>query len=118
MGGNLELGQNLNFAVPFSDVTTLLTIARASTAKPLGSVPASADFVTSRKQWTSVTTGHDYDIRVDGDYVYTDWVNMPAKVKDEGGFARSELKKEADGKWRGKKSPAIAKHRKTDITQC
>lgn len=42
----------------------------------------------------------------DGDYIYTEWVDIPAQ---EQGilFGRSELKKDADGHWRGKFHTAV-----------
>jgi hypothetical protein len=52
--------------------------------------------------WTSLTSGRDYTMRQDGDYLYMDWVSIPPDFKAAGGFSRSELKKSPDGKWRGK----------------
>lgn len=52
--------------------------------------------------WISMTSGKDYTIRQDGDYLYMDWVNIPTEIKNAGEFQRSELKKESDGKWHGK----------------
>ena len=49
-----------------------------------------------------MTTGHDYNLKQDGDYLYVDWVNVPPDVKTGGGFLRSEMKKSSGGKWRGK----------------
>ena len=101
-GVNLELGQNLNFAAPSSEVTTLLVTAHQQ-AKPLESVASKSDgSFTEGTVWTSLTTGHDYNLRQDGDYLYVDWVNIPPAVKEAGGFLRVELKKSSDGKWRGK----------------
>ena len=51
--------------------------------------------------WTSMTTGHDYRVRVQGEYVYTEWVDLPAGLRDTTAFVRSELKKVGD-KWVGK----------------
>jgi len=44
----------------------------------------------------------DYAIRQDGDYLYVVWTNMPPELRSGGGFIRSELKRQADGTWRGK----------------
>jgi S1-C subfamily serine protease len=94
---NLESGQNLNFAAPCSEVKALLANANQQ-AKSLESVANKSDgLFTEDKVWTSLTSGNDYKIRQDGDYLYVDWVNAPS-----GGFLRSELKKNSDGKWRGK----------------
>lgn len=104
LGVNPELGQNLNFAVPSSEVMALLVTAHQQ-AKPLESVASkSGDSFTAATLWTSITTGHDYNLRQDGDYLYVDWVNVPPDVKTAGGFLRSEMKKGSDGKWRGKRT--------------
>jgi Trypsin-like peptidase domain len=101
-GVNLELGQNLNFAAPCSEVTALLVTAHQQ-AKPLASVASKSDrSLTEGTVWTSLTTGRDYTIRQDGDHLYSDWVSIPPEVKAAGGFVRGELKKGSDGKWRGK----------------
>ena len=101
MGVNPELGQNLNFAIPSSEVTAILITAHQQ-AKPLGSVSKTEGSFSSGTLWTSLTTGYDYNLKQDGDYLYVDWVNIPPDVKAAGGFARDELKKSPDGKWRGK----------------
>jgi hypothetical protein len=36
--------------------------------------------------------------------LYIDWVNIPAQIKDAGGFTRSELKKVSDVGWKGTKT--------------
>ena len=102
LGVNPELGQNLNFAAPCNELTALLASAHQQT-KPLQSVSGgiSSSF-TEGTIWTSMTTGHDYNLRQDGDYLYIDQVNLPVDIQKAGGFVRSELKKGADGKWRGK----------------
>ena len=102
LGVNPELGQNLNFAVPCSKVASLLLAARQH-ATPLESVANKTESTLSNGTvWTSMTTGRDYTIRQDGDYLYMDWISIPAEIKNAGGFNRSELKKEPDGKWHGK----------------
>ncbi|MGA2923796.1 MAG: trypsin-like peptidase domain-containing protein [Candidatus Sulfotelmatobacter sp.] len=101
-GVNLELGQNLNFAAPCSGVKELLVTAHQQ-AKPLNSIASQSEgSLTEGIVWTSLMSGRDYNIRQDGDYLYTDWVSIPHDIKKAGGFARSELKKSPDGKWRGK----------------
>jgi hypothetical protein len=52
--------------------------------------------------WTSLTNGHDYRLRLDGEYLYADAVNLQQNIKEGGGFIRYELKRDQDGKWRGK----------------
>lgn len=101
-GVNLEMGQNLNFAATCSEVQGLLVTAHQQ-ARPLGSVVGKGEgTLTGGTVWTSLTTGHDFNVRQDGDYLYTDWMNIPSEIKTAGGFSRSELKKSPDGKWRGK----------------
>ena len=100
-GVNLELGQNLNFAAPCNNVAELLITAHGQ-ATPLGSAATSTTNLSNSTIWTSLMSGKDYSIRQDGDYVYLDWVSIPAAVKAAGGFSRAEVKKGPDGKWRGK----------------
>lgn len=101
-GVNPELGQNLNFAVPCSEVASLVVTAHQH-ASPLASVADKAESTLSNGTvWTSLTSGRDFTIRQDGDYLYMDWISISAEIKNAGGFSRSELKKGADGKWHGK----------------
>jgi S1-C subfamily serine protease len=98
-GVNLELGQNLNFAAPCSEVRTLLVTAQQQ-AKPLDSVVGQGEgMLAGSTLWTSINSGRDYSIRQDGDYLYVDWVSISSDVKTAGGFVRDELKKSPDGKW-------------------
>lgn len=98
----VEHGQNLNFAIPSSDVSKLL-ITAGRQAQPLEAAEGIGEgSFTKGSLWTSLTTGHDYNLRRDGDYLYLDWVNVPPEIKNAGGFLRCEIKKDSDGKWRGK----------------
>jgi hypothetical protein len=106
-GVNLEIGQNLNFAAPSSEVQILLVTAHQQ-AKPLNSVVSKSDGSFTGTVWTSLTTSHDYNIRHDGDYLYVDCVNIPPNVIAAGGFMKAELKKSPDGKWRGKGHVGLA----------
>jgi hypothetical protein len=99
-GVNLQLGQNLNFAAPSSEVTDLLVTSRQQ-VKPLDVVTSKDGGLSEGTLWTSLTSGRDYAIRRDGDYLYLDWVSIPTQVKDLGGFSRTELRKGSDGKWLG-----------------
>ena len=100
-GVNLQLGQNLNFAIPCNEISALL-ISAHQPSKPLASVATdSHDSFANGVVWTSMTSGHDFKLRRDGDYLYVDWVNIPSDVKQQGGFIRGELRKGPDGKWKG-----------------
>ncbi len=46
-------------------------------------------------------SGRDYKVRIDGDYIYTEWVNLPPVLQSTAAFMRSELKKDGE-KWIGK----------------
>ena len=101
-GVNPELGQNLNFAVPCGDVASLIVTAHQH-GTPLASIANNSESTLSNGTvWTSLQSGRDFTVRQDGDYVYMDWINIPAEMKNAGAFRRSELKKESDGKWHGK----------------
>jgi len=102
LGGNPAQVQNLNLAVPAREITAVLVTAHKQ-ATPLDSASAATGGSFSEGSiWTSLTTGHDYKLKTDADYVYVDWVNVPEEIRAGGGFQRSELKKSSDGKWRGK----------------
>jgi S1-C subfamily serine protease len=95
-------GQNLNFAAPCSEVKALLAKAHEQ-AKPLDSrAGKDENRVAGGTVWTSLTSGQDYTIRQDGGYLYIEWINIPPATEERGGFARCELKKSPDGKWKGK----------------
>jgi hypothetical protein len=95
-------GENLNFAAPSKLIVPLLA---NSAVQPLGTsskpVSASSTGMSKEKVWTSVTTGRDFKMRIDGDYIYTEWVNLPPQLQTTAAFMRSELKKVGD-KWVGK----------------
>jgi len=94
-------GENLNFAVPSTFISALLT---NSAAHPIGGTPKS-DLPQFRapsgeQVWTSLVSGRDFKVRVDGDYVYTELV-LPPVLQSTAAFMRGELKKGGD-KWVGK----------------
>lgn len=96
-------GENVNFAVPINTAKPL--IASAHEPAPLN-IASSSNATRSTtpaggRIWTSLTTGRDYTVRFDADYVYTDWVNKPSELDRSGGFTRSELKRNGE-KWVGK----------------
>jgi hypothetical protein len=95
-------GENLNFAVPSKLISPLLV---SSTVQPLGETtkPLATSIVGSKKEsvWTSMTTGRDFKVRVEGDYIYSEWINLPSQLQTTPAFMRSESKKAGD-KWVGK----------------
>ena len=95
-------GENLNFAVPSKLIAALLA---SSTVKPFGSVSrieaSSATSLADERVWTSMTTGMDYKVRIQGDYVYAQWINLPSALQSTAAFNRWELRKSGD-KWIGK----------------
>jgi hypothetical protein len=95
-------GENLNFASPSKLINPLLA---KSALQPLGTMSrvdsSTAPSVTGESIWTSMTSGRDYKVRIDGDYIYTEWVDLPSALKSTTAFSRSELKKQG-GKWIGK----------------
>jgi hypothetical protein len=94
-------GENLNFAVPSKLIFPLLS---DSNVHPLGTTSAAQPVVPSaplgERIWTSMTTGRDYKVRADGDYIYAEWV-LPAPLQATAAFMRLELKKNGE-KWIGK----------------
>src|SRR5258708_5307998 len=48
-----------------------------------------------------MTNGRDFKVRIDRDYIYTEWINLPPQLQSTAAFMRSELKKDGD-KWVGK----------------
>jgi len=97
----LSEGENLNFAVPSKVLGPMLSsteiLPLGAKQRPAGSeaAPIPTDAI-----WTSLTTGRDYRMRIDGDYIYTEWVNLPASLQGTVAFSRSELKRDGD-KWKG-----------------
>jgi len=93
-------GENLNFAVPSKLIGPLLL---NSSIQALGTVKVSSPAALGNGEtiWTSMTSGRDYKVRIDGDYIYVEWVNLPPALQGTMAFVRSELKKDGD-KWVGK----------------
>jgi hypothetical protein len=80
-------GEKLNFAAPSKLVAPLLA---SSGVQPLVSVPKPAAPSTGKKEsvWTSITSGRDYRVRVDGNYIYTEWI-LPSQLQATAAFMRS-----------------------------
>lgn len=108
-------GQNLNFAIPSATVKSVILNSHAVTPLDATTKPTASSVSASKtpsaipprgRIWTSLVSGHDYKVWSDGDYIYTEWVNIP--VEGQGIlFGRSELKKDTDGHWRGKYHTAV-----------
>ncbi len=94
-------GQNLNFAVPIESVKSLLASAREVTPfSALDTVSTGGVRVSHGRLWTSMTSGRDYKIWFDGDYMYTEWVDLPTKLRGTMAFSRCEAVRSED-KWVG-----------------
>jgi hypothetical protein len=95
-------GENLNFAAPSKMIVPLMA---NSAVQPLGTssktVASSPAGLSKEKIWTSMTSGRDFKMRIEGDYIYTEWINLPPQLQTTTAFMRSELKKDGD-KWIGK----------------
>ena len=94
-------GENLNFAAPSKLITPLL---KNSDVQPLGSAKAAVATIAERPReriWTSLKSGRDFRVRIDGNYIYTEWVNLPPVLQSTAAFMRTELKKDGE-KWIGK----------------
>ena len=95
-------GENLNFAAPSKLIVPMLA---NSGVQPLGTnsktAATSSTGLSKEKVWTSMTSGRDFKLRIDGDYIYTEWINLPPQLQTTAAFMRSELKKDGD-KWVGK----------------
>jgi hypothetical protein len=94
-------GENLNFAVPSSSILPLLTNSLVQPLASASKLPTAVLGNNKERIWTSVTSGRDFKIRIEGDYIYTEWVNLPSQLQNTVAFMRSELKKDGD-KWAGK----------------
>jgi Trypsin-like peptidase domain len=94
-------GENLNFAVPSKLIAVLLT---NSSIRSLGSsrsenpTPAVA---REDRIWTSMTSGSDWKVRIEGDFIYAQNVSLPSALQSTTAFVRSEFKKTGN-KWVGK----------------
>jgi len=101
MGVNPEAGQNLNFAIPASELTALILTSRQQLQSMDSASDKSVGSLTAGTIWTSLTGGSDFKVRQDGDFLYAEMILSPEYVK-AGLFNRTEVKRDPDGKWRGK----------------
>lgn len=69
--------------------------AKASAPKALKKeAPAPA------RVWRSLTTGKEYRVRVEGQSLYAEWVNIPPALAERGAYIRSECRR-VGTKWIG-----------------
>jgi S1-C subfamily serine protease len=101
-------GENLNLAIPIVISRPLLS----ATAKPIAldvasdtstkPAPAATDQATAETQtWTSLTSGHQYNVRIEDQYIYAEWIDIPQELRDAGVFATMDLQK-VGNLWSGK----------------
>lgn len=94
-------GESIGFAV---SIKLLPPLSAKSVPQASGDaselVSSTSSSVTGESVWTSAADGRDYEVRIDGDYIYVAWVNLPQPLKKSSAFSRSELKKNGD-KWTG-----------------
>ena len=61
---------------------------------------ASDQEAASGRVWKSQTTGHAYRVRIEGDVLRAEWVNLPADLAGHGAYVRTECRR-VGGKWIG-----------------
>ncbi|HEV2425425.1 MAG TPA: hypothetical protein VGZ29_11415 [Terriglobia bacterium] len=67
--------------------------AQAPAAGPPGQV-------VSGRIWKSQTTGNEYRVRIEGDVLRAEWVNLPPKLVRQGAYVRTECRR-AGNRWVG-----------------
>ena len=103
----LNVGENLNFAIPINDAKRLLSTV-SNIRKFSGETDpeprdgnANSSPVNTDEIWTSMSSGRDYKLRFDGPYIYADMI-FPSGLQGTAlAFIRSEVKKDGS-KWTGK----------------
>jgi S1-C subfamily serine protease len=88
----LTRGENLNFAASSKALSALMASPRHVGIK-IETKPESS-------LWTSLVSNKDYKIRFEDDFIYVEWVNLPAEVRDAA-FMKAEFKKGGSA-WIGK----------------
>jgi hypothetical protein len=53
--------------------------------------------------WKSETTGKEYRVRIDGDHLYADWVNLPPAAAQRGAYIHTVCQR-VGSKWTGTSS--------------
>jgi hypothetical protein len=70
-----------------------------SAPKPAGA-RAAAKAAPFPSLWRSLTTGKEYLVKVDGDRVTAEWLNVPAEAAKRGAYIRSECRR-SGSRWIG-----------------
>jgi hypothetical protein len=65
--------------------------------------PAVREAKTSSDIWKSETTGKKYRVRIEGDHVYANWVDLPAAAAQHGAYIRTGCQR-SGSKWVGTSS--------------
>jgi S1-C subfamily serine protease len=103
----LKGGENLNFAIPINDAKRLLsTISKVrnfsgETDLETRDGNANSAPVDTDEIWTSMSSGRDYKLRFDGQYIYADLIFPAGLQGTTPAFVRSEVRKDGS-KWTGK----------------
>jgi len=64
------------------------------------SARASGSEAAPARVWKSLTTGHEYRVRIEGDVLRAEWVNIPPDVARQGAYVRTECRR-VGSKWIG-----------------
>lgn len=84
--------------LPAALVTLLATGASAPAQSP--AVPPAPSEAGTAQVWKSQTTGHEYRVRIEGDVLHADWVNVPPDMARQGAYVRTECRR-VGSKWIG-----------------
>lgn len=76
-----------------------LASARLSGTKA-PAVTSSGPQAAAGRIWKSQTTGHEYRVRIEGDVLHAEWVNLPADLVRQGAYVRTECRR-VGNKWVG-----------------
>lgn len=87
------------FTILPAALATLLAAAASAPAQSPAAPTAAAETVTAQV-WKSQTTGHEYRVRIEGDVLHADWVNVPPDLARQGAYVRTECRR-VGSKWIG-----------------
>lgn len=78
--------------------SALVSAAQVSGAQ--AAARSSAQETTTGRIWKSLTTGHEYRVRIEGGVLHAEWVNLPADLVRHGAYVRTECRRVGD-RWVG-----------------